>query len=66
MCSDVNVGLRTYLMSSREESEIQTKTYLHSVSDELMRELTPITEFAAYGITGVLDKEAVFTLSNKI
>jgi hypothetical protein len=27
ICSDVNVGLRTYLMSSKDESKIQKKTY---------------------------------------
>ena len=29
ICSDVNVGLRTYLMSSKEESEIHNRPHFY-------------------------------------
>jgi hypothetical protein len=60
ICSEVKVGLRTYLMSSKEESEIHKKRDLYpncvSVTYENYRK--NYHQFSAYCVAQILGKEA--------
>jgi hypothetical protein len=64
ICSEVNVGLRTYLISSKEESETHKKPYQYpdcvSITYQLLRELS------AFWMPHTLDKVAVCSLSDEI